>query len=39
MLTNRVSPTVNFDTFAFFESSVLTPSNLRRRKTIYQHGS
>jgi hypothetical protein len=33
MLTKSVSPTVSFATFAFFESSVLTPSNLRRRKT------
>ena len=33
MLTNSVSPTVSFVTFAFLLSSVLTPKSRRRRKT------
>jgi hypothetical protein len=33
MLTKRVSPTASLATFAFFVSSVLTPSSLRSRNT------
>ena len=33
MLTNNVSPTASFDTFAFLLSSVLTPNSLRSRNT------
>jgi hypothetical protein len=36
MLMKSVSPTASFETLAFFESSVLTPSNLRSRKTDSQ---